>query len=281
LLAQYTQILFWTIPTFRLAIGIAILLSLGIGFYRQPSAARNFDVYIGALVLGIIGARLFHVALNWDYFTDNQSEMWVIEAGGLDWHGAVLGGLLGMALVLWLDHLITPRIQRFYRIEPKTRPSLNTLLASLTPALPLIGLGGWVGCLAAGCGYGREVDTLANYPRWMTSELVDVFGIVAPRFNTPYFGIALCLVGFFIVLLLMLWRRISLNARPFWGLLAFLSVGMFIIGFYRADHTYMIDGLRADQLLDVIMGLWSLILALRLRGQQRSETYEQTPRRLD
>ena len=100
MLAQYTQIAFWSIPTFRLAVGIAILLSLVIGFYQQPALARNFDVYLGALILGIIGARAFHVALNWDYFTDNQAEMWVIGAGGLDWHGAVIGGLLGMALVL-------------------------------------------------------------------------------------------------------------------------------------------------------------------------------------
>jgi type 1 glutamine amidotransferase len=53
--------------------------------------------------------------------------------------------LLGMALVVWLDRLVTPQIQRLYRIEPKTRPSFTLLLASLTPALPLIGLGGWMG----------------------------------------------------------------------------------------------------------------------------------------
>ena len=130
-----------------------------------------------------------------------------------------------------------------------------------------------VGCLAAGCGYGKEVDTLANYPRWMTSELVDVFGIVAPRYNTPYFGIALCLLGCLLALLSMFWVRKSpttLNGRRFWWVLAFLSIGMFVIGFYRADHSYIIDGLRADQILDVIIGIWSVILALRFRGQQRS-----------
>jgi prolipoprotein diacylglyceryltransferase len=136
-------------------------------------------------------------------------------------------------------------------------------------------LGGWVGCLAAGCGYGKEVDTLANYPRWMTSELVDVFGIVAPRYNTPYFGIILCLIGCLLVFIITLWSRrspvASLAGRRFWWILAFLSVGMFVIGFYRADHSYMVYGLRADQILDVIMGLWSLVLALRFWGQPRSE----------
>jgi prolipoprotein diacylglyceryltransferase len=285
LLAQYTQLLFWSIPTFRLAVSIAILLSLALSLYRHHPRGRVLDVYLGALVVGIIGSRLFHVALNWDYFTDNRAEIWVIETGGLDWHGAVLGGLLGMAMVLWIDRIIDRRIRHFYRIEPaKTRSSFNMLLTSLTLALPLIGLGGWVGCLAAGCGYGKEVDSLANYPRWMTSELVDVFGIVAPRYNAPYFGIVLSLIGLLIVLILMLLgHRLSStlpSGRRFWGLLAFLSAGMFIIGFYRADHTYIIYGLRADQILDVIMGLWGLILALRA-GQEGVNRHEQTPRRLD
>lgn len=274
MLAQYTQIAFWSIPTFRLAIGIAILLSLAVGLYRQQPRGHVLDVYLGALVLGILAARLFHVALNWDYFTDNRAEIGVISAGGLDWHGAVLGGLMGAALVLWLQKRITRWLVRHHLTEPVVRPmSFMTLLPSLT--LPLIGLGGWVGCLAAGCGYGKEVDSLANYPRWMTSELVDVFGILAPRYNTPYFGMALCLGGFLLVLMFMRWRRTSptnaLNHRHFWGVLAFLSLGMFIIGFYRADHSTLIYGLRADQVLDVITGLWSLILALRLPGQHRRE----------
>ena len=95
MLAQYTQIAFWNIPTFRLAVGIAILLSLAVDLYHQP--ARKADVYLGALILGVIGARAFHVAFNWDYFVDNRAEITLIEAGGLDWHGAVIGCLLGAA----------------------------------------------------------------------------------------------------------------------------------------------------------------------------------------
>lgn len=277
MLAQYTQLLFWSIPTFRLAIGIAILLSLVTAFYAQPASLRNFDVYLGALIVGIIGARVFHVALNWDYFTDNQAEIWVIGAGGLDWHGALLGGLLGMALVLWLQRIIAGLRVRYRRIEPNAvRASFNALVAPLTVALLLIGLGAWIGCLAAGCGYGKEVDSLANYPRWMTSELVDVFGIVAPRYNTPYFGMLLCGIGFVLVLLSVIWRRRSpddtRNPRRFWLLVVILSMGMLLIGFYRADHTIVVYGLRADQLLDVIMLLWGLVLLFRSRDYIRKES---------
>jgi len=247
LLSLYTQIGPWNIPAFRLTVSIAIVLSLFIALYRQPSRGRIVDAYIGALVLGLVGARVAHVALNWDYLTDNTSEIWVISAGGLDWHGALWGGLLGLALVRWTQTLLSRWLHR----PLPDHPTFHPLLDSLTPALPLIGLGGWIGCLAAGCGYGNEVDTLA------------------PRYNTPYFGMLLCGIGFVLVLLSVIWRRRSpddtRNPRRFWLLVVILSMGMLLIGFYRADHTIVVYGLRADQLLDVIMLLWGLVLLFRSR----------------
>ena len=272
MLSLYTQIGPWNIPTFRLTVSIAIVLSLFIALYRQPSRGRIVDAYIGALILGLIGARIAHVALNWDYFADNTSEIWIISAGGLDWHGALWGGLLGLALVRWTQTLLSRWLNR----PLPDHPTFHPLLDSLTPALPLIGLGGWIGCLAAGCGYGKEVDTLANYPSWMTSLLVDVFGIVAPRYNTPYFGMLLCGIGFMLVLISVVWRRRSpqsaRNPRRFWLLVVILSMGMLLIGFYRADHTIVVYGLRADQLLDVIMLLWGLVLLFRSRDYIRKES---------
>lgn len=270
LLALYTQIGPWSIPTFRLTVGIAIVVSVLIGVYRQRLRKRLVDVYLGGLVLGIVGARAFHVALNWDYFADNRDEMWVISAGGLDWHGAVLGGLLGIALMLWLMRLIGRKDD-----ENAIHLSFHQVIDGLTPALPLIGLGGWMGCLAAGCGYGKEVDTLANYPRWMTSELVDVFGIVAPRYNTPYFGMALCGIGLLMVWLTVLRRRQRadvVSGRRFWWLLVLMSAGMFVIGMYRADHSLTFWGVRGDQILDVVMAITStLILPCSNRGGLRIE----------
>jgi len=49
LLAQYTQILFWIIPTFRLAVGIAILLSLICGYL------------LGSVPFGLFAGRLHGV----------------------------------------------------------------------------------------------------------------------------------------------------------------------------------------------------------------------------
>jgi prolipoprotein diacylglyceryltransferase len=131
------------------------------------------------------------------------------------------------------------------------------LLDVLTPALPLLALAGWWGCRAANCGFGAEVDTLANYPPLVVAELPDVYGIPAPRYNTQAFGLALALLVF--GLTVWLFRRGLLVGRRFWLVLALLSAGMFGIGFFRADYAVEIVNLRADQWLDLGVLLVSVV----------------------
>src|SRR3954447_9846678 len=97
---------FFTIPVYSLAIALGITLSMGIGL--RGTALRPIhliDAGLGACLGGVIGARIVHVLLNWAYFADNLSEALHPNAGGLDWHGAVIGGLIGLALVAWVRKL--------------------------------------------------------------------------------------------------------------------------------------------------------------------------------
>ncbi len=235
---------FFTVPIYSLALVVGIALSVGIGARR--SALRLgvlVDVCLGVAVGGVIGARIGHVLLNWDYFAANLSEALRPSAGGLDWHGAVIGGLIGLALIAGWRRL-----------------KLRDLLDALAPALPLLALAGWFGCWAAVCGYGAEVDTLAHYPPLVAAETRDVYGIVAPRFNTQGFGMALALA--LLTLSMVLIRRGWLKYRRFWLLLALLSAGMFVIGFFRGDYAPMVAGLRADQVVDggfLVISFWFLV----------------------
>lgn len=234
----------FSIRTFTLLVALAALLCFLLAARQlQQRWQVTADVCLAALAGGLVGARVIHVLLQWSYFADNPGEAFRLNAGGLDWHGAVLGGLVGLGLVT-----------RWRRL-----PFHHTLDA-LTPALPLLALASWVGCLAAFCGYGAEVATLAYYPAYAASETPDVYGIVAPRYNTQWFGIALAVCLLLIVALLQ-WRRGHrrgwLATRRFWLVLALLSLGMFAIGFFRGDPVPVIAGLRADQVLDLLLAVLS------------------------
>jgi phosphatidylglycerol:prolipoprotein diacylglycerol transferase len=240
---------FFTVPIYSLALVLGIALSIGIGVRRmalRPGAV--IDACLGGFAGGIVGARVGHILLNWSYFADNLSEALRPSAGGLDWHGALVGGLVGLAL-----------IARWRRLNARQ------LLASLAPALPLLAFAGWLGCWAAVCGYGAEVDTLARYPALAAAETRDIYGIVAPRYNTQVFGmaLALALIGLSLVLN---WRG-WLIYRRFWLLLALLSAGMFVIGFFRGDASPLVVGIRADQWLDAIIFLWGTGLTFYNRHQ--------------
>jgi phosphatidylglycerol:prolipoprotein diacylglycerol transferase len=230
---------FARVPVFSLALVLGVAAAFGIGARQTRLKPGVFmDVMLGAALGAVVFARTFHVLLNWAYFADNVGEALRLNAGGLDWHGAVIGGVIGLALVA-----------RWRKL------SVRDLLDALTPALPLLAFAGWLGCWGAVCGYGAEVDTLANTPAWAADETRDVYGIVVPRYNTQVFGMALgaALLGLSLVLV----RRGWLKGRRFWLLLALLSAGMFGIGFYRGDYAVMVGGLRADQWLDAVFVILS------------------------
>ena len=89
-----------------------------------------------------------------------------------------------------------------------------------------------------------------------------MYGIVAPRYNTQVFGMGLA-VGLLAVNWIMERRR-WLAGRRFWLLLAVLSAGMFVIGFYRGDAAPMVGGMRVDQWLDIgmfVISCWLLVFS--------------------
>lgn len=66
------------------------------------SAELVFDFMILAIPLGIIGARLYYVAFEWDYYSQHPAEIIAVWNGGIAIYGAIIGGLLaGVILSVW------------------------------------------------------------------------------------------------------------------------------------------------------------------------------------
>lgn len=236
------------LPVYSLALMLAALAVFAGGLYRSPYRfTQVIDVALAAVAVGLVGARLEYVALTWEYFAAHPDEILRLELGGLGWHGAVLGAYAGMTGAA--------RWRGLDRCE---------LLSRFAWVLPLFAFAGWIGCAAAGCGYGREVDTLANYPEWLVWETRDVYGILAPRYATARFGMALAVI-------VVLAGTMARGERRFWVLLALLSAGMFGIGFLRADAAPLIAGLRADQVLDAVFLVCGVYRTLTAENAKSAE----------
>ena len=59
---------------------------------------RTVDVVFFAMVFGIVGARIYYVAFQWDMYKDNLMEIFNIRGGGLAFYGGIIGGIIGLAI---------------------------------------------------------------------------------------------------------------------------------------------------------------------------------------
>ena len=142
-----------TITSFGVMLALAFLSGhfvlrseLGrLGADREMSA----DALLGALVGGIVGAKLYYVALYWDLTAADPFGM-LFSRGGLVWYGGFLGGVLG---VIWV-------IRRKGASVPLTADAI-------APALALSYSIGRLGCFLVGDDYGRPTNSFVGlaFPR--------------------------------------------------------------------------------------------------------------------
>lgn len=81
---------------------VAMLTAVTVGLLLIQREAKRFNVKgdfifnmaFWSIIFGLIGARLYFVIFNWDYFSVNLSEVFRVWEGGMAIHGAIIGGLL-------------------------------------------------------------------------------------------------------------------------------------------------------------------------------------------
>ncbi len=246
-----------SVPTFTALIAGAVALglaALAVAARRRavPRPLHWIDAGLGGLVGGVIGARLFHVLLSAAYFKDHVGEAFDLRTGGLSWHGAVCGGLLGAWLVC-----------RWRRVDWR---AVTDVLALVWPAGVMAA---WAGCWASACAYGAEVWTLAEHPAWAVSERPDIYGAIAPRYNVQLFGVwfGAALLALLIGLALAGWLR----GYRLWLALGLTGAGAFILGFFRGDGVPApLPGLSRDQALDLSLIAFSVAAAAVTRLSRRA-----------
>lgn len=227
--------------TYTVVLGLGVVLALGVTAIpaRREGTAAWLDGALvaagGALLLG----RVVFVWLNAGYFAENPAEAWQLQLGGLNYHGALLGGLAA----LWLWALLTSR--SFYRYAGLFAPGLALLAAC-----------GWAACGFEGCAYGRAVapgDWAAATA--LTADLPDDLGVFAVRYRTQVAGFVGSLVVFLVAF------RAHGRARPallFWAALGGLSLVRVVVALGRGDPGPVVAGLRLDGMID--MGLMAISL---------------------
>lgn len=84
-------------------IGLAILIACTIVYLRAPRFGFNqeklLDVLIISIPVGVIGARAYYVAFNWERYAGDFGKIIDIRGGGLAIHGGLIFGILCAAVL--------------------------------------------------------------------------------------------------------------------------------------------------------------------------------------
>lgn len=240
------------VTTFGLMMLLAFLsatwiLSLQLG-RRGLEPKIAWDVLAWTAVGGILGAKLYYLALHWPELVTDPVE--IFSRGGLVWYGGFIGGALAF----------------YWQVRRRGLP-LGALFDSAAPALPLGYAFGRMGCFLVGDDYGLPTDSAlgvvfpdraampstAGYLRTVGAEIpsdVPDAALLAVH-PTQLYEIAAALAMFAI-----LWRASTWGLRPgrLFGLfLALYGVERFLIEFLRAKDDRFILGLTTSQMMSLLL----------------------------
>lgn len=84
---------------------LAVLLGGRIAHMWKVNLDKMIDVLLFGTIGGIIGARAYYVAFEWDYYSQHLSEIYKIWEGGLAIYGGIIGGILAAFIVCRVEKI--------------------------------------------------------------------------------------------------------------------------------------------------------------------------------
>ncbi len=236
---------------YAIIIATGFMLALVFAFKNFPKFGidpdRAIDVVFFAMIFGIIGARLYYVAFQWDMYKDNLMEILNIRGGGLGFYGGIIGGIIGLI------------------IGCKLRG--QNILAFLDVAGGAVLIGQGIGR------WGNFVNSEAfgsntNLPWGMTSPKIaayierhseEVMGAVmdpnVPVHPTFFYESLWCAIGLLVFCYVMKKRKFDGQMLLFY--LGWNGFGRMIIEGLRTD-SLMIGPFRISQLLGALMFIFAV-----------------------
>lgn len=79
-------------------IGMGVILGVLLAMYEAKRTGQNPDIYLDfiiyAIVIAVIGARLYYVLFSWEYYSQHPEKIFAIREGGLAIYGGIIAGAL-------------------------------------------------------------------------------------------------------------------------------------------------------------------------------------------
>jgi phosphatidylglycerol---prolipoprotein diacylglyceryl transferase len=222
----------FTLYWYGVLLAAAYLLGLQFALWRARRRGldpqRVMDLGILVIVTALIGAKLLLLVVDFRQFTASPSAMFgLLRSGGVFYGGLIAAVPASLLYLRW------------------KRMPLWTTTDVFAPGITLGHVVGRLGCLMAGCCFGRQTSVPLH-----PTQLYDA-------------GAELLILA-----VLLLWERRSTGfpGRTFWSYMLLYGVTRFIIEFYRGDSRGMVfDALSTSQFVAVLLVPLSVLMLFLLR----------------
>lgn len=220
-------------------IGVILVTLFMIKEAKKFGIKKDFiiNLIFWACIFGFIGARLYFVAFQWDYYSTHLSEIYKVWNGGLAIHGGILFGTL--AIIIYCKK---------YKVSP---------LLMLDIAVPYLliaqALGRW-GNFFNGEAYG-PATTLGHLKNLFIPDFVINGMLIDGVYHIPtfYYESIWCILGAIVILIVRRLKYVKIGQQC--GLyLMWYSLGRFFIESLRTD-SLMLGNFKVAQIVSVILFL--------------------------
>jgi phosphatidylglycerol:prolipoprotein diacylglycerol transferase len=233
--------------TYGVLLAAAYLLGLQFALMRARTRGldpnRVMDLGIWIIISALVGAKLLLLIVEFDTFTSSPSELLTLVRSG----GVFYGGLIAaVAVALW-----------YLR---RHKMPMWTVTDVFAPGIALGHVIGRLGCVFAGCCFGRPTDvpwaiTFTN--EYAQQNVGTPLGVPLHPTQLYEAGAELLILG---ILLFTEKKGRPFPGRTFWSYLLFYGISRFIIEFYRGDARGMVGDFSTSQFVSLIIVPLSVIM---------------------
>lgn len=246
---------------------IMILLGLLVGlvFIYMEAKKQNINtdfltnLAFYAIIIGIVSARLYYVAFNWDYYSNNIFEIFEIWNGGLAIHGGIIGG--GLFTLFYCKKYKV----NLYRI-------LDICVVGLIIAQAVGRWGNFFNQEAYGMLTTKESLVSLNIPEFVINGMNINGGYYHPTF---LYESIWNVIGFIVLIVI---RRVLKNLKTgqLTGMyLVWYSLGRIVIEGMRTD-SLMLGNIKVAQLVSIILIILGILLiVIRQKNSRLGNLYKE------
>jgi phosphatidylglycerol:prolipoprotein diacylglycerol transferase len=240
-----------TAYSYGVLLAVSYLLGLWLAIRRAQAwgldRARVLDLGIYIIIAALLGAKLLLLVVDFDQFRQAPQELWSLARSG----GVFYGGLI-LAIVVAFWYMAKHRLPFW------------TTCDVFAPAIALGHVTGRLGCLAAGCCYGRPTTV-----PWAITFTNPLAANIGTPLNIPLHPTQLYEAGAELLILVVLLateqKGRPFAGRTFWLYMFLYAVSRYIIEIYRGDPRGMVfDTFSTSQFISLILAPLAVAMLVRL-----------------